>query len=47
MSLADRKILIVGGTRGIGRAVAEGALAARAEVIVTARSADRLSGLPP
>lgn len=47
MSLADRKILIAGGTRGIGRAVAEGALAARAEVIVTARSADRLSGLPP
>lgn len=47
MGLADRKILIVGGTGGLGRAVAGAALAARAEVIVTARSAHRPSGLPP
>lgn len=46
MPLTGKHILIVGGTKGIGRATAEAALAAGARVTVTGRSAQSLRGLP-
>lgn len=46
MTLAGTHVLIVGGTRGIGRATAAAALAAGARVTATGRSADRLAALP-
>ncbi len=41
MSLQDKKVLIIGGTSGIGRATAEAASAAGAHVVVGGRSAER------
>jgi NAD(P)-dependent dehydrogenase (short-subunit alcohol dehydrogenase family) len=46
MSLAGSHILIVGGTKGIGRATAVAALAAGARVTATGRSAESLATRP-
>lgn len=46
MSLANSHILIVGGTKGIGRATTMAALAAGARVTVTGRSAASLDARP-
>lgn len=46
MTLVGTHILIVGGTRGIGRATAAAALAAGARVTATGRTAESLSALP-
>jgi NAD(P)-dependent dehydrogenase (short-subunit alcohol dehydrogenase family) len=46
MSLAGTHILIVGGTKGIGRATAVAALAAGARVTATGRTAESLANLP-
>ncbi|MFN3294024.1 MAG: SDR family oxidoreductase [Gemmobacter sp.] len=46
MTLANTHILIVGGTRGIGRATATAALAAGARVTVTGRSAASVDARP-
>jgi NAD(P)-dependent dehydrogenase (short-subunit alcohol dehydrogenase family) len=46
MSLAGTHILIVGGTKGIGRATAVAALAAGARVTATGRTAESLATLP-
>ncbi|MFN3594619.1 MAG: SDR family oxidoreductase [Thiobacillaceae bacterium] len=46
MTLTNTHILIVGGTRGIGRATATAALAAGARVTVTGRSAASLDARP-
>lgn len=46
MALAGSHILVVGGTRGIGRATAEAALAAGARVTATGRSDEGLAALP-
>jgi NAD(P)-dependent dehydrogenase (short-subunit alcohol dehydrogenase family) len=46
MSLAGTRLLIVGGTRGIGRATAVAALAAGARVTATGRRAESLATLP-
>jgi NAD(P)-dependent dehydrogenase (short-subunit alcohol dehydrogenase family) len=46
MSLAGTRILIVGGTKGIGRATAVAALAAGARVTATGRTAASLANLP-
>jgi NAD(P)-dependent dehydrogenase (short-subunit alcohol dehydrogenase family) len=43
-SLAGRGVLVTGGSRGIGRACAEAALAAGARVVIAARDATRLRG---
>ena len=45
MSLAGAHILIVGGTKGIGRATAIAALAAGARVTATGRSAKSVAKL--
>jgi NAD(P)-dependent dehydrogenase (short-subunit alcohol dehydrogenase family) len=42
MKLKDKRVLVIGGTSGIGRAVAEGALAEGANVIVASSSADKV-----
>ena len=39
--LTGRTVLVTGGTRGIGFALAQGYLAAGANVVVTGRSQDR------
>jgi NAD(P)-dependent dehydrogenase (short-subunit alcohol dehydrogenase family) len=41
-SLAGRRVVVTGGSRGIGRACAEAALAAGARVLLVARDPDRL-----
>lgn len=46
MALSGTHILIVGGTKGIGRATAVAALAAGATVTATGRSAESLAKLP-
>jgi NAD(P)-dependent dehydrogenase (short-subunit alcohol dehydrogenase family) len=46
MSLAGQHILIVGGTRGIGRATATAALALGARVTATGRTAESIAALP-
>jgi NAD(P)-dependent dehydrogenase (short-subunit alcohol dehydrogenase family) len=46
MSLAGEHILIVGGTKGIGRATATAALAQGARVAATGRTAETLATLP-
>lgn len=46
MALAGTHILIVGGTKGIGRATAVAALSAGATVTATGRSAESLAKLP-
>ena len=37
-SVQDRKVLLTGGTRGLGRSIAEGFLQAGAEVVITGTS---------
>lgn len=46
MSLAGKHILIVGGTRGIGRATTAAALAMGARVTATGRTAESIAALP-
>lgn len=46
MTLAHSRILIVGGTKGIGRATAAAAVATGARVTATGRSAESLRALP-
>lgn len=46
MTLAGRHIVIVGGTKGIGRATAAAALAQGAQVTATGRTAESLAALP-
>ena len=43
LSLAGRRVLVTGGTEGIGRAVVDAAVARGAEVWVVARNAERLA----
>lgn len=43
LGLADRRVLVTGGTRGIGRATVEGFLAEGAQVSFCARSADAVA----
>ena len=43
MSLNDRKVLVVGASSGVGRAFATQAIAEGANVVLTARRADRLA----
>ena len=45
-SVADRVVIVTGATRGIGRAVAEGFLAAGARVALVGRSESILGQLP-
>ena len=42
MSIADKVAVVTGGTKGIGRAIAEALIRERATVVVTARSADEV-----
>jgi len=42
-SLSDRKVLVVGASSGVGRAFATQAIAEGADVVLTARRADRLA----
>jgi NAD(P)-dependent dehydrogenase (short-subunit alcohol dehydrogenase family) len=42
MSLANKRIVIIGGSSGLGLATAKAAVAAGAEVIIASRSAERL-----
>ncbi len=44
-SLAGRRALVTGASRGLGRAIALGLARAGADLVVTARSAEALSGL--
>jgi NAD(P)-dependent dehydrogenase (short-subunit alcohol dehydrogenase family) len=44
MSLADKRVLVIGGGSGIGYAVAAGALADGAQVTIASTNAERLSG---
>jgi NAD(P)-dependent dehydrogenase (short-subunit alcohol dehydrogenase family) len=44
MSLAGKKIVVVGGSSGIGLAVAEQAKAEGADVVIASRNAERLKG---
>ncbi len=43
-SLSGRRVLVTGGSRGIGRACAEQALSAGAEVVIAARGSEALEG---
>lgn len=43
MSLENKKIVIIGGTSGMGLATAKAAIAARAEVIIASRSQEKLT----
>ncbi|HSE19673.1 MAG TPA: SDR family oxidoreductase [Pyrinomonadaceae bacterium] len=43
MNLTNKTVLITGGTKGIGRAIAESLLAAGAAVVITARNEEEIS----
>ncbi|MFG1207890.1 SDR family oxidoreductase [Xanthobacter flavus] len=43
-ALADRRVVVIGGTKGIGFATAEAAVAEGAEVVVASRDASRVAG---
>ena len=45
MSLRQKRVAVVGGTSGIGRAVAQGAMAEGAQVVVGSSSADKLGAI--
>ena len=45
--LRDRRVLLIGGTSGIGYAVAEGALEAGAVIVIAGSTTERLSGRTP
>ena len=41
MTMQDKKVLVTGGTSGIGEAIARAYTAAGADVLITARDAER------
>ena len=44
MELSGRKAVVTGGTRGIGRAIAQALITAGVDVIITARDEDKIAG---
>src|SRR6185436_8613810 len=45
MSLRKKRVVVIGGTSGIGLAVAQGAMADGASVVVGSSSADKVAGV--
>lgn len=43
MTLSGKRILVIGGASGIGRAIAEGAVAGGAEIVIASTNADKLA----
>ena len=47
MSLKDKRVLVIGGGSGIGRAVAEGAIREGAMVVIASTNAEKIARMPP
>ena len=43
MSLANKRVVVIGGSAGMGYATAQAALSSGAHVVIASRSADKLS----